>query len=227
MLRTDESLDEWFVRRKARDEQLSQALTSMAVPAGLRERLLNLEAAPVSATAGQRPKGNAWSRRETLLAVAATVVIGTSAVLWRVLSPQEAGWQSQALAVVTRLDSGKMPLDHVSNDMADIQAYLRAAGSPVPQAGDIPPQLNAHRRVGCKTFKVNGKPATVVCFEMSSGLLAHIVVIDTVAKPSEAPLGHPLFAASGAWHTASWTDGTKTYMIGTRAEMEKLVGLFG
>jgi hypothetical protein len=221
MLRRDPSLEEWFARRKAADEHLAKALASIPIPAGLRERLLNLE------TGGRLASPTRWwARREAVLAFAAIFVASITGILVRVTRPPRLSpntWQSEALAMMRKLDSGEQSLDHKTNDSAAIQGFLRDKGFPIP--AELPHGLTSNSRVGCKTFQVQGKPASIICFELSPGLLAHLVVLDVGPEVSGTQVGQPSFAENGQWRTASWSDGTKTYMIGTRAGLQQLKGL--
>ena len=95
--------------RLAADERIAHAISAVEVPAHLRERLLNLaEAAPPSNVL-KFP-----ARRMLLFALAASVVIGLIGVVLKTYlrTPEMPGWESDSLAMVQGLDSGKSDLDH-------------------------------------------------------------------------------------------------------------------
>lgn len=219
-LKHDAGLNDWFAKRRTGDERISKALCAVPVPGGLRERLLKLESTRGVAS-------TPWMRRQVVKALAAAALIGIATFLWRMFfrSPTAGGtWQDQALAQVAQLDSGALHLDRETNDYDTIKNYLQQQGSPVP--GDLPGHLTANPRVGCKVIEVKGHKATVVCFEIAPGLLAHLVVLNVGPEVSKVPVGHPAFDSEGKWQMASWSDGKKTYMLGTRADREKLASMF-
>ncbi len=134
-------------------------------------------------------------------------------------------WESDSLAMVQGLDSGKTPLDHTGPKLDELRGFLASAKAPAPEG--IPSNLTPHLTVGCKSFHAAGLPSSVVCFEIAPGVLAHLVTVSAGPEVSGAQVGKPEFAANGEWHTAVWSDGKQTYILGTRAKMDDLKHLFG
>lgn len=221
-MRGDPELEKWYTARHASDERIAEAIAAMEVPAHLRERLLTLETASPSNVVPMPPR-----RWNMLLALAAALALAFTGVLWmnRNHPAEMPKWESDSLAMVKGLDSGKNSLDHRTHDLGEIKGFLANAAVPTPEG--LPPNLPTHPPVGCKSFKAAGLPSSVVCFEIAPGVLAHLVTVSAGPGVSGALVGKPQFAENGAWHTAVWSDGKQTYILGTRAEMKQLKQLFG
>ena len=219
-LRQDDELHQWLARRSAEDRQIAAALAGVSPPAELKAKLLALE--PQSSA-----RAKAVSRRTWLAAITAAAAAGWLGWLgWSHIheAPDNlSGWQRDSLTDISQIDSNKLPLDMVSKDDAAIRRYLTSAGSPLPKG--LPTPLTDNPRVGCKSLEVAGHRAAIVCFELSPGVLAHLVVLDVGPDKSGALIGKPEFGSHGEWHFASWSDGEKTYLLGTRATMNKLKNL--
>ena len=222
LLREDSELEKWYTARHASDERIAEAVAAMEVPAHLRERLLALDGA-LPSNVVELPK----RRWNMLLALAAALALAFTGVLWmnRNHPAEMPKWESDSLAMVQGLDSGKNSLDRQTHDLNEIRGYLAKAAVPTPEG--LPPKLPTHPPVGCKSFKAAGLPSSVVCFEIAPGVLAHLVTVSAGPGVSGAQVGKPQFAQNGAWHTAVWSDGKQTYILGTRAEMKQLKQLFG
>jgi hypothetical protein len=221
-MRGDPELERWYAARHASDKRIAEAVAAIEVPPHLHERLLALDDSTPSNVVKLPP----W-RSYLLFALAAVFVLAITAGLWfRFSQPEKIPkWEADSLAMVQGLDNGKNSLDHKTHDLNEIKGFLAKASAPEP-AG-MPPKLPAHPPVGCKSFRAAGLPSSVVCFEIAPGVLAHLVTVKAGPDASGALVGKPKFAQNGAWHTAVWSDGKQTYILGTRAEMKQLKELFG
>lgn len=219
MMQRNPALADWIKNRRNFDERAAQALENVPVPEGIRERILQR-------IDKQKPQPRAKGAPWTLFALAACIVFAVAWLGWWM--PQKATevskWESDSLATVAGLNDGKLQLDLQKNDLSVVKGFLAKAGSPVP--GGLPKIFASMPLVGCKVFKADGHPASVVCFEMAPGKLAHLVVLNVPPSASKVPIGNPFFEEHGDWHTANWSDGHQTYMIGTRASMDELKRLF-
>lgn len=220
LMRSDAALQKWFTRRQAEDRKIALAIAGVTPRAELKAKLLAVEAR-------QKSTAKAVNRRTWLATLAAAIAAGWLAwARWgrpRSSDEEMSGWQKDSLTDIAQIDGGKLPLDRLTKDDAVIRSFLASAGSPLPKG--LPTPLTDNPRIGCKSLQVAGHRAAVVCFEVAPGLAAHLVVIDVPPQQSGAQVGKPEFGSHGAWHYASWSDGEKTYLLGTRASMEKLKGL--
>jgi hypothetical protein len=222
---TDAELGAWVEGQKKFDAQVAGAMEDLPVPDALRERLLAFEN---QGAKKQVPKPH--RRLDAWLATLATVaVLAVGAVaLWNQQSDRNdlPDWQRQSLAMVREIDAGGIPLDHFSSDLGEIKGMLVKHGRPVP-AG-LPQGVEAMTSLGCKTFQVGAREATVVCFEILPGQEAHLVVMnnDKGSLPGAPPERRPEFVERDGWNVARWSDGGQCYFIATRAPRSALEKLF-
>lgn len=222
---TDAVLGAWVEGQKKFDAQVAGAMEDLTVPDALRARLLALES-QVAKKPVPKPQRrlDAWL---TMLATVAVLAVGAVA-LWN----QQAGrnampdWQQQSLAMVREIDAGAIRLDHFSNDLGEIKGMLVKHGRPVP-AG-LPRGVEAMTSLGCKTFQVGAREATVVCFEIMPGKEAHLVVMNNEkgSLPGAPPERRPEFMERDGWNVARWSEGGQCYFIATQAPRSVLEKLF-
>lgn len=222
---SEESLKSWQDGRRNFDEQVAGAMADLPVPADLRARLLALEQPKAAAPAPSvKRRMDAWL---ATLAMAAVVAVG-AVMLWE---SQDSGrampeWQRQSLAMVEKIDSGGIPLDHFSSNLEEIKGLLVKHGRPVPTS--LPSGVEAMTSLGCKTIQIGPREATVVCFEIMPGKEAHLVVVnnDNGALPGAPPQRRPEFVERDGWNVVRWSDGPQCYFIATRAPRTALEKLF-
>ena len=214
VLQSDAELREWHEKRTAFDQQAAQAL-AVSIPAGLKESILQ------SAKQQPRRSGIRWIA-PVILTAAAACVAGAWLLLWPVHGGMPA-WQADAMAEVTKLEYGMGRLDESAPTLDELKTMLAATNSPAPDS--LPGELAATRTYGCKRITVDGKAATIICFKLGEGNQeAHLVIVDAAnASPPS-----PKLEQSKNWSLASWSAGTKTYMLATTqgaAELRRLLGL--
>lgn len=215
----DPSLAAWVNQRVAFDEQVSGILRDeMTAPADFRERLLASAKAPQAA-----------SRRmldwliPSLVAAAACIALG-----WQIMVPEFKGlpaWQAEAMPTLAKLEIGMTRLDQRSTDVEVLKRYLTASNLPCPDC--MPDALMNMRTFGCKRIQVAGRPAAIICFDLGGGKEAHLIVIERSGLPDAPPEHQPQFATSDDWNLASWSDGTQSFLLATKADLSALKKLLG
>jgi hypothetical protein len=216
MARGDDELRGWFAQRQGFDERMADAMSEIPVPQGLRDRILE--------SAGSLPKSRSSTFR-LLMAMAAVVVICGSWFAWiNVRSTDADLWVKDSLAVMTKIETDPpRVLDIVTHDMNEVRALLAKAGAPLPPA--LPQTLAPGMTVGCKVFERDGRRATIVCFEIEPGVVAHLAVVEGV-DVSRLAKDHPEFAQTGVWNTAAWAGDGRAYVMATRGSAEALKKIF-
>lgn len=216
MAQSDASLAAWLEKRTAFDEAVAAAFEKTPVPAGLRESLLHVAQAP-----RRRRHPVAWIT-STLIAAAACVAFG-----WTLFWPGNsamAAWESESLSAVARMEYGMMRLDEKAETFEAVRKLLKAKDCPCPHA--VPRALANLRTFGCKHLQVDGRQATLVCFELQRGREAHLVILDNTDLCGCPGQGTPCFKASKNWRYAAWSHGGQAFLLATTADEVALKGLF-
>ena len=215
MAESDPELGAWLKKRTAFDEQVADAFAA-SIPAGLRESILQNARRPVK-------RSYRWVLPTLAAAAAAAVVVGWT-MLWPV-SNSMPGWQAESLAAVTKVEYGMSKVDHLSRDFEAIKKMLVADQSPTPVR--LPGTVGKMPVLACKRIQVAGHAASIICFEIEPGKEAHLVVVDNTGLSELPPQLQPQFKSSKNWNMASWSDGSQTFLLATRADEAALKKLFG
>jgi hypothetical protein len=213
-MKSDPQLAAWVAERAVFDESVSAAFAPVAMPAGLRDSIL--QAAAASST---RPRRVAW-QRPILIAAAACVML--SAAVFFSSEDKLAGWQTEALAAVIAVEHGESSLDEMKDNLAAIRQSLSASGAVSPQ--NLPAALAAAQALGCKRMKIGDQPATIICFMLESGKEAHIVVMNSADLSATSS---PQFNTQNEWNVATWSDGQQTFLLATTDDVAALKKLMG
>ncbi len=209
----DPVLAAWLKKRTLFDEQIAEAFALPAIPAGLRDNLLLMSKQPKRQT-------RRWMA-PVILSVAAAVVLS-----WAMLWPGNGAmpsWQADSIAAVAKLQYGLSRLDERAPNLEAVKKLLAATSSTTPQQA-LPGKLAGLPTYGCKRIQVGNRPATIICFKMSSGHEAHLVVMDSANLESHATQ----FSRSKNWNMATWSEGSQTFMLATTSdavELKRLLGL--
>lgn len=214
MAESDPALGAWLEKRTAFDESVADAFAA-TIPAGLRESILQ--------NANRPTKRPVRSVLPTLISAAAAVALGWT-LFWPVSGDMPA-WQAESLAAVVKVEHGMSRVDHLSRDIAAIKKLLVADQSPTPSR--LPGTVGNMPVLACKRIQVAGRVASIICFEITPGKEAHLVVMDNAALASAPPQMQPQFQTSKNWHMASWSDGTQSFLLATTADEAELKKLFG
>lgn len=215
MAEKDPQLAAWLEKRTAFDENVADALQAMtASDAGLRDRIL---------MAARRPAKRArrWIT-PTLIAAAACVAFG-----WVMFWPGNAAmaaWESESLHAVAQVEYGVMKLDERAETYEAVRKLLTEQECPCPSK--LPQRLTGLRTYGCKRVQVDGRAATIICFELQPGKEAHLVVFDNTGLGNCPAQDAPSFKSSRNWHYASWSHGSQSFMLATTGDEAALKKLF-
>ncbi len=201
-------LGRWFEEHCALHEAVRAKFRQLPVPEGLKEQILSERKAHLNLR---------FQRKAALLATAvATVVllIGLAvAYLHTGDNKAFAGFRNRMIKTASR-NYPKMDLE--TNDLGQIRQYLAKEGQ-----GDyvLPKGLEKTAGTGCALVTWQGKKLSMVCF--NSGRNANpkepdlfLFIIEQSAVPG-APAANlpPQLAQNNGVATASWTAGSKTYLL--------------
>jgi hypothetical protein len=212
--RRDPVLERWFTESIAFDTVMTEKLGAMEVPPDLRENIL----AGVKAS---RPPH--WSNPFIKWAIAAALISVAilGSLIWRETRPAHlAGWQKQALDVISSLVRNESSFDAQSHNAGELLTWLRANHAPAAQT--LPQNLGKLESLGCKTFSWNGIPVSVICLIRPDGGLIHLVTMGTSAEPDREFKRQPRVVQQDHWATATWREGEMTYMLALDGSADQL-----
>lgn len=215
MLESDAELTAWHQKRTAFDEQVSGVLAA-SIPAGLRQNILQ-------STAQNTRRKVRWIT-PTILTAAAACIAGAWLLLWPGNSAM-AAWESESLAAVARVEYGMTPLDAEAENYEAVKALLIQKNDPSPKS--LPATLASLRTYGCKRIEIDGRAASIICFQIETGKEAHLVVFDNADLESRPEQDSPSFKSSKNWNYAAWSHGSQSFMLATTAGEAALKKLFG
>jgi hypothetical protein len=215
---TDPALKTWMDGQRRFDSAIAARVQSITLPADLRSRIL---------TGGRvsRPAPSSIARRVWAIAAVVTLFAGIGA--WFSIQTRRASheWEDQALAVLGQLVSGQAQFDATSPDVAELQRWLGANGS--PGKTPLPVSIQRLASLGCKTITYNGHPISIICFHGQDGELVHLAMTARSSLRHPPPEGSPIYESRDGWNLATWSQGGMAMMLATRAPESQLHDLLG
>jgi hypothetical protein len=213
--RRDSVLERWFNESIAFDATMTEKLRAIEVPPDLRECIL--AGAKVS-----RP--SRWSKPLIKWAIAAALISVAilGSLIWHESRKPSglAGWQNQALDVISSLVKNESSFNAQSHDANELLAWLRANHAPAAQT--LPQNLDKLQSLGCKTFSWAGEPVSVICFVRPDGGLIHLVTMSTSAESDRELKRQPRVLQQDRWATATWRQGEMTFMLALEGSRDQL-----
>ena len=171
-------LAEWYHQQKVLDQVICRHLEQAPVPSGLRAEIL--AAAKLCHATRPRRVWLPW-------AVAAALLTAAAVVLWMPPVTRPAASLAQAevelVEMFDRMRTEGMSLDHVTDELAEVNTWLADAGAPLPylmQAG-----LREARPTGCRVLEWRGRKVTMICFRKGEAS-AHLFVLEREALACDA-----------------------------------------
>ena len=113
-------------------------------------------------------------------------------------------------ALIEKAWDGESHLDFESSDVIRVKQWLARQFAPADFT--LPQGLRDTRLVGCRIVEADGCRVPMICLVDGARHL-HLFVVEGM-QFAELPLqGAPDFQKCGAWKTASWQHGDKTYVL--------------
>ena len=217
LARQDADLAAWFKEYSARQEILRQRFREIPVPAGLKEQIVSEQMA--------RERSVVWKVNAALAVAAVVLMAFVLAGLW--LHQPAAGnslaiYQNRMAGVALR----GYAMDLMTHDPQKVRAYLQQNGAPADYA--LPESLQKTAMTGCAVESWQGARVSMICFHTGkplpsgeqSDLWLFVVDRNTVKNPP--PAGAPQLAKVNDLMTATWTQGNRLYVLGTKGDEETL-----
>ncbi len=214
--RRDPILQHWFEDSVALDSAMTELLHAVPAPADLRENIL---------AGAKLNRASHWKKRFVKWAIAAVLMLGASVglLIWHNAQlTRLAGWQTQALEVISSLVRSESKFDAQSSHRDELVTWLRTNNAPA--AEKVPDKIDKLTSLGCKTFSWNGTPVSVICFTRPDGGLIHLVTANVPARSTDLSKTAPQFVQHDEWATATWREGDKIYMLALEGSSNQLRG---
>jgi len=210
--RRDAVLERWFRESIAFDAAMTEKFRAIEVPPDLRESIF-------AGVKVSRPLHSPFIKWAIAAALISMAIVGS--LIWsETRSTHLAGWQSQALGVVSSLVRNESSFDAQSHNAGELLVWLHA--NHMPAAQTLPQNLDKLESLGCKTFSWNGIPVSVICFLRPDGGLIHLVTTNGPEASHRALNRKPEFVQQGEWATATWREGDKVYMLALGGSRDQL-----
>ena len=209
----DAGVDSWLARQHEFDRTVTEKLSSIGPPEGLRERIL--ESLKVTARP-LRFSRIAWPALAAAAVVLVAFFLGQQVLTLRNPSSQFQSFYSDALAMVAVKPIPKLDLE--TANLGITQAFI--GQHEAPRLGLFPAKLQAMATAGCRVFVWQQHLASLTCFRLPSANLLHLVVIDEKALGSwEIPSG--LYSENG-WHIMFQKKNGLIVMWASQAPMDEV-----
>jgi hypothetical protein len=208
LAQSDPELARWFEAHCESYLALRRKLQAIPVPPGLKEQILSEQKI-------QRPFFQRyWAPLLAMAAVVAFLVsIDTGLRLFHAAPDHYAAYRKRMAETALRNYS----MDLTTSDPAQIRNYFKAKKTPADYS--LPGGLQTATLVGCVASSWQGNPVSMICFKSGRPLPPGdqsdlwLFVIERKSVADAPPPGAPVFARVNKAATASWSDGTRTYLL--------------
>lgn len=204
---------EWFSRSQALDQAICCRIEHLAVPAGLRERIL----------AGARisEQKREWSRR--LWLAAAAVVLAGFAVLMLEKRTLPLSLTSDIAAVASlreyrddvasaflKMHDSSFRLDLADSNVVKVKSWLSEHGAPAEV--ELRAGLNTAEPFGCKIIDWRGRRVSMMCFGKNNDE-AHLFVVDRSAIRDLGTIEPGRIERVNGIEVMAWQDDKRAYVL--------------
>lgn len=206
----DSALGQWFLAQQKFDRAIIRQVAAIPIPEGLKERLL---ASQVVVKAGLRETYMNW------LALAASIALLVLVALnWRPdVTPVD--FATYRAEIVPMMTAAEPHCEVMDNDLGALERALAERQAPLPAS--LTDNLRRMRPSGCRVLEWEGRPVSMICYLQHRADLRrvdelHLLVVARAGFQGAALGDAPSVGQSGAWTTASWTDGDNIYLLAAR-----------
>jgi len=199
-MRQDPALQQWFDGHCEAQAKLREKFAALPVPGNLKDAIL----------AGRkivRP-GFWWQKPAWLAAAAMIAFLLAAGALW--LRPGALERFNIYRARMVRAALHQYAMEIVTNDLRQVRQFVAKKGGPADYV--IPQSLESMRVTGGGHIPWGNTAASMLCFDRGDKQMLFLFVIDRSAIKGE-PGRHPKLTKISSLQTASWTEGSNTYIL--------------
>jgi anti-sigma factor RsiW len=197
----DPGLARWFDEQRNFDADFARSLGSVALPADLKDSIL---------AARKVVKPWTWSDWRARVAAAAALVAALASVGGLLATNRSEPFPTFRATLIEQAWDGKSHLDFESSDILHIKQWF--ARQDAPSDFQLPEALRDARLIGGRVIEADGKYVPMICLADGPKHI-HLFVIEGTRFTDPPPRETPDFQKCGAWKTASWQHGDKTYVL--------------
>jgi hypothetical protein len=196
-MRQEPALQQWFDRHREAQAKLREKFATLPVPENLKDAIL----------AGRKIVRPAfWWQKPAWLAAAAAIAFLIA--LWLRPGPLERFGVYRTRMAKTALQGYGMEI--VTNDLVQVREFLAKKGGPANYV--VPQSLASMGVTGGGHIPWGNTAASMLCFDRGDKRMVFLFVIDHSAIKGE-PGRRPQLTKISSLQTASWTEGSNTYIL--------------
>jgi hypothetical protein len=200
LARRDPELMRWYEQQRAVDEAIRSELRQIAVPPGLRERILT----------AQKVRRRVPGRRLTqVLAVAAAMALAVI-VGQQFAADESAGFDGYREKMVEFV-SDEYDLSAEADNLDALRRFFAKIAWPADY--EVPELLQVVPVEGGTAMEWRGNRVSLLCLEREEHKDIWLFVIDRSALPDPPAAEDPQFLKFGKLMSASWSEGDLTYLL--------------
>jgi hypothetical protein len=212
LVRQDPELKQWFDQQTRVEEVLREKFRSIAVPEGLRERLLAQQKIV-------RPRftfgTTQWLQLAACLVVLIGVVVGLTQYGLRSREPKFSQFESRMVRSALR----EYKMEILTDDMGKLRGWMEARNAPANF--QVPEGLAKLKLTGGGVLHWQNHPVSMACFDRGDKQMLFLFVMDknVLADP---PAGAPQTDQIKKLATVAWSDADKTYLLAGPTDEQSL-----
>ena len=200
VVKRDPELARWFDEQRQFDARIAGSLQRISPPVDLRGSIL------AGGKVVRPPFWQVWGARAAVAAAVAALAVAAGVFA----SGRSTRFPEFRKELVEQAWNGESHLNLESSDIAQIKQWLASHGADADFM--VPVSLAETRVHGCRIVVVAGRRVPMLCLADGPKHL-HLFVVNRADFAELPPQGAPDFEKCGAWKTASWRQGDKTYVL--------------
>jgi hypothetical protein len=197
----DPALAGWFDEQRSFDADFAKSLGSVPAPADLKDSIL------AARKVVKPPVWRDWRARAAAVAAAVAVLATVGGLL---ATNRSEPFPAFRATLIEQAWDGQSHLDFESSDVLHIRQWF--ARQNAPSDFQLPKGLRDAHLIGCRLVEADGKHVPMICLSDGPKHM-HLFVVEGAHFTDLPPRGTPDFQKCGAWKTASWQHGDKTYVL--------------
>jgi hypothetical protein len=196
----DPDLAHWLHRQRQFDAAVAEGLKAATVPADLKASII-AHRKVVRLSVFRNWRVRAAAAAAVLLALAAAGLVGRG---------KPGPFPKFRSELIEKAWDGESHLDFESSDVIRLKQWLARQFAPADFT--LPQGLRDARLVGSRVVEAEGCRVPMICL-IDGAKHLHLFVVEGMEFAELPPEGAPDFQKCGAWKTASWQHGDKTYVL--------------